>query len=65
VFDFAGVRVTPSTRTFAGRLDVEMGERRVELIEVGPVHTDGDVIVPMDAGVVFAGDILFIEGQLN
>ena len=33
----------------------------MELIEVGPAHTEGDVIVHVpDAGVVFAGDILFI-----
>jgi glyoxylase-like metal-dependent hydrolase (beta-lactamase superfamily II) len=35
----------------------------VHLIEVGPAHTDGDAIVHVpDAGVVFTGDILFIEG---
>jgi glyoxylase-like metal-dependent hydrolase (beta-lactamase superfamily II) len=63
-FDFTGVRVTPPTRTFTGRLDVMVGERRVELIEVGSAHTDGDVIVHIpDAGVVFAGDILFVGGH--
>jgi glyoxylase-like metal-dependent hydrolase (beta-lactamase superfamily II) len=35
----------------------------IELIEVGPAHTEGDVIawVP-DAKAVFTGDILFIGG---
>jgi cyclase len=56
--------VTPPTRTFTDRLDVTVGDRRVELIEVGPAHTDGDVIVHVpDAGVVYAGDILFIGGH--
>jgi cyclase len=60
-FDFAGITVTPPVRTFEGRLDLRVGERTVELIEVGPAHTDGDVIVYVpDAGVLFAGDILFV-----
>ena len=59
-FDFGGITVTPPTRTFTGRLDVTVGGRVVQLIEVGPAHTDGDVVVHVpDAGVVFAGDILF------
>ena len=63
-FDFTDVRVTPPTRTFSGQLDVAVGDRRIELIEVGPAHTDGDVIVHVpDAGVVYAGDILFIGGH--
>jgi glyoxylase-like metal-dependent hydrolase (beta-lactamase superfamily II) len=63
VFDFAGIDVTPPTRTFTGQLDVTVGDRRIELIEVGPAHTDGDVIVHVpDAGVVFAGD-LFVGGH--
>ena len=35
----------------------------VELIEVGPARTAGDTIaVVPDAGVVYTGDILFING---
>ncbi|MFI7598205.1 MBL fold metallo-hydrolase [Actinoplanes sp. NPDC049681] len=64
IFDFTGVRVTAPTRTFTGRLEVPVGDRVVELIEVGPAHTDGDVIVHVpDAGVLYAGDILFIDGH--
>jgi len=60
-FDFSGIVVTPPARTFTGSLEVPVGARSVELIEVGPAHTDGDVIVHVpDAAVVFAGDILFI-----
>ena len=41
-----------------------MGGKQVELIEVGPAHTTGDVIVyvPEDR-VVWTGDILFIESH--
>ena len=62
-FQFDGIEVTMPTRTFSGRLDVEVGGRTVELIEVGPAHTRGDTIayVP-DSKTVFTGDILFING---
>jgi len=62
-FDFAGIELTPPTRTFDDRLDIEVGGRLIELIEVGPAHTAGDTIayVP-DAATVFTGDILFIGG---
>jgi glyoxylase-like metal-dependent hydrolase (beta-lactamase superfamily II) len=62
-FDFEGITVTPPTRTFSGRLELEAGGRAVELIEVGPAHTRGDVVAHVpDAKVVFTGDILFIGG---
>lgn len=62
-FQFEGIEMRLPTRTFERRLDVEVGGRQVELIEVGPAHTRGDTIayVP-DAAVVFTGDILFIGG---
>ena len=62
-FHFAGIDVRMPTRTFSGRLDVEVGGRVVELIEVGPAHTRGDTIayVP-DARTVYTGDILFVGG---
>ena len=46
--------------TFDGRLDLAVGDRKVELIEVGPAHTRGDVIawVP-STRTLFTGDILF------
>ena len=62
-FEFDGIEHTLPTRTFAGRLDIEVGGRAIELIEVGPAHTAGDVIayVP-DAKTVYTGVILFIDG---
>ena len=62
-FDFTGIELTPPTRTFDGRLDLEVGGRPIELIEVGPAHTKGDVLVHSpDDRAVFTGDILFIGG---
>jgi glyoxylase-like metal-dependent hydrolase (beta-lactamase superfamily II) len=62
-FEFEGIRLTPPTETFDEKLDLQVGERAVELIEVGPAHTRGDVIIHVpDARAVFTGDILFIDG---
>src|SRR3954452_18008067 len=57
-FTFDGITLTPPTRTFDGRLTVDVGGREVELIEVGPAHTKGDSIVFVpDSRAVFTGDI--------
>jgi cyclase len=63
-FNFDGVELVAPDRTFTGELELSIGDRPVHLIEVGPAHTDGDVIVHVpDAGVVFAGDIIFHGGH--
>lgn len=63
MFDFAGVEERAPTKTFTGKLDVKVGDKAVELIEVGPAHTAGDVLVHVPADkTVYTGDILFIDG---
>ncbi len=60
-YRFQDVRHTPATRTFEGELSLNVGGRKVKLIQVGPAHTQGDVLVYVpDAKVLFTGDILFI-----
>ena len=63
VFDFSGIVMTPPTRTFSGSLSLTVGGRDIELIDVGPAHTEGDLLayVP-DAKTVYTGDILFVHG---
>jgi glyoxylase-like metal-dependent hydrolase (beta-lactamase superfamily II) len=62
-FDFDGIELRLPTRTFTGSLTLEVAGRRVELLELGPAHTRGDVIAHVpDARVVFTGDILFVGG---
>ena len=62
-FQFDGIEMTLPTRTFDGHLDLEVGGRAFELIEVGPAHTAGDTLVYVpDARTVYTGDILFIGG---
>ena len=63
-FDFAGVTKTLPTSTFSGRRDLSVGDTAVELVEVGPAHTPGDVLVHVpERRTVFTGDILFVEGH--
>lgn len=60
-YDFEEVVHTPPTRTFEGELELRVGGREVQLIEVGPAHTLGDLMVYVpDARMLFCSDILFI-----
>ncbi|WP_199554905.1 MBL fold metallo-hydrolase [Sandaracinobacteroides hominis] len=62
-FDFAGVHHSAPTRTFSGTASLDVGDTRVQLLEVGPAHTAGDILVHVpDSNTIFTGDILFIEG---
>ncbi len=62
-FDFHDVAEKLPTKTFSGEMEVQVGDKNVQLIEVGPAHTNGDVLVYVAADkTVFTGDILFIDG---
>jgi len=59
-FDFSGIRPALPTATFSGKMQMEAGGRRIELIEVGPAHTAGDLVVYLpEERILMAGDILF------
>ena len=62
-FDFASVAEKLPTKTFSDELLLNVGAKSIHLLEVGPAHTRGDVLVhvPEDR-TIFTGDILFIEG---
>jgi len=60
-FDWSEVELTLPAETFDGELTLDVGEREVQLIEVGPAHTEGDAVVWVpDVSVCFAADVLFI-----
>ena len=60
-FDFGGITVRNADQTFDDRLTIEVGGRQVHLLNLGPAHTAADSVVHVpDAGVLFAGDLLFI-----
>lgn len=62
-FQVADVTVRTPTHTFSDRLELRIGDRAVDLVELGPAHTAGDTIVHVpDASLVFTGDLLFNEG---
>ena len=63
-YDFDGIDLRIPTRTFDGELSLEVGGCRVDLIEVGPAHTQGDTLVHVPGSrVLFTGDILFVEAH--
>ncbi len=59
-FDFDGIELTLPRQTFSGELTLRVGDRELQLLEVGPAHTRGDTLVHLAAErVLFTGDILF------
>lgn len=63
-FEFDNITLTLPDKTFEGKLTIQVGDRTVELLEVGPAHTLGDTLVHIPADrVIFTGDILFIGGH--
>lgn len=62
-FQFDGIEPRLPTRTFEGRLSLAVGSKAVELIQVGPAHTRGDLLVHVPGDrVIYTGDVLFIDG---
>jgi cyclase len=63
-FDFAEIELVLPTETFTGAKTLRVGDKRVELIDLGPAHSSGDLVVyvPEDR-VVFVADLLFVGGH--
>jgi 2-keto-4-pentenoate hydratase/2-oxohepta-3-ene-1,7-dioic acid hydratase in catechol pathway/glyoxylase-like metal-dependent hydrolase (beta-lactamase superfamily II) len=60
-FDFSGITVRNADETFDKELDLDVGGRAIRVINLGPAHTAADSVVHVpDAGVLFAGDLLFV-----
>ena len=60
-FDFSGITLRNADQTFDDQLTIDVGGREVRLLNLGPAHTAADSVVHVpDAGVLFAGDLLFI-----
>src|SRR6185437_8895907 len=55
-FDFSNITFRAPSRTFEARMDLNLGDRTVTFLELGPAHTGGDTVVHVpDAGTVFTG----------
>lgn len=63
-FDFSGIELVLPTETFSGTKTLQVEDKSVELIDVGPAHSSGDLIVfvPEDR-VAFVADLLFVGGH--
>ena len=63
-FDLTNITPTFPTSTFDGEIELNVGSKKVRLIELGPAHTRGDIIVYVPAErMVYTGDILFNGGH--
>ena len=63
-FDFSGIELTPPTTTFDDELTIQCGDKTINLYNVGPAHTRGDVLAHLPGDkVIFTGDIIFNEGH--
>jgi len=63
-FDFSDIEHAPPTETFKGHKTLKVGGRTIELTELGPAHTRGDIIVHVpDARVCYTGDLVFHGGH--
>jgi glyoxylase-like metal-dependent hydrolase (beta-lactamase superfamily II) len=61
--DFAGGRYTPQDLAFRGSLSLFQGEREVRLLELGPGHSESDVVVHLPGErIVVCGDV-FLNGM--
>ena len=62
-YDWTDVQLTPPTHPHSSPAEIDVGGRRVELIPLGPGHTDTDVAVHVpDAGVWVLGDVIEQSG---
>jgi len=62
-FDFSGITLTPPNETFSGRHEIKVGDKTVQLFEVGPAHTKGDTLVYLpEEHILYTGDIIFNDG---
>jgi 2-keto-4-pentenoate hydratase/2-oxohepta-3-ene-1,7-dioic acid hydratase in catechol pathway/glyoxylase-like metal-dependent hydrolase (beta-lactamase superfamily II) len=60
-FDFSNITLRNADQTFERSLCVDVGGRRIDVLNLGPAHTAADSVVHVpDAGVLFGGDLLFI-----
>ena len=63
-FSFDDIKLQPPTSTFDGTMSLDVEGMQIDLIEVGPAHTGGDVLAHLPGeGVVFTGDIVFNGGH--
>jgi glyoxylase-like metal-dependent hydrolase (beta-lactamase superfamily II) len=64
--DMEGTEICYPSVTFDKRMEIDLGDRTVQLIHLGHSHTGGSIIVSVpDQKTVFTGDILFTNYHPN
>lgn len=64
--DLEGTEICYPSLTFEKKMEIDLGDRTVELVHPGRSHTEGSIIVFVpDQKVLFAGDILFTNYHPN
>jgi glyoxylase-like metal-dependent hydrolase (beta-lactamase superfamily II) len=59
-WDFSDLELRPPTTLIEDRLALDLDGVQVELVHVGPAHTESDVLVHLpEQRIVFTGDVLF------
>lgn len=59
-FDFSDLDLVPPTTVISGDVRLDLDGVVVDLLWVGPAHTEGDLVVHLpEEGVVLMGDVLF------
>jgi len=62
----SGTTVVVPSLTFTETMEIDLGDRKIELIHAGPSHTGGSSIVYVpDSRTLFAGDVLFTNYHPN
>ncbi|MFV0478835.1 MAG: MBL fold metallo-hydrolase [Parahaliea sp.] len=61
-YDFSGINVQAATETFVQEKQLRIGNIELQLIQVGPAHTDGDTIIYIpERNTAYSGDIVFAD----
>lgn len=58
--DMEGTKIAYPQLSFNDKLEIDLGDQKIELIYAGPSHTSGSVLVYLaDKKILFTGDVLF------
>ncbi len=58
--DMKGTKIAYPALTFNDRMEIDMGDQKIEMIFIGHSHTDGSILAYLpEKKILFAGDILF------
>ncbi|UCE90310.1 MAG: MBL fold metallo-hydrolase, partial [Pseudomonadota bacterium] len=61
----AGTKVVMPDKTFKDKMVIEMGGERIELLNLGPAHSPGDIVVWLpEKRLVISGDMAFHQRML-